>query len=574
MPRAHSSTGPSTPCERAPGPWSSARAVAVRAAGGALVLGVAFAVGLGSPGCKADAPAVGVAGALAAAAPAQAADERVAELYVSTGVVGYAEPCGCTTTPLGGIQRLATVLARGAPARALLDAGSLLFPTEPLTDTTREQHVLKARMLARVYRQLGAVALNVGPTDVKLGVGFLEELQREGAVPLVSTNLRPVGEGGPAIAQSLLREVGGIRVGVLGVARPEDFTGGALAAIEYAPAVRAEQALLRKRGAEVVVVLAHVGDRGADELAREVPELDVIVRAPGTPIGQRPAPPRRVGSVIVLEAGSQGQHIGRLTLRFGRQTPPRPLVLDDAGAEAEARSALLAKKIRAYKTELAAWQADPTKAEAVASKQKQLTELERQLSAPPPATGAQPTPSVRFELVPLGVDVPSDPVATEILGAYYAALRALNLSKGDTSLCTPRPGEPTYVGTEACKACHLPAYEQWRTTKHGKAWATLESQDKHFDLTCIGCHTVGYQKPGGFCRLVDVGPLKDVGCENCHGAGSVHATTGDKAKIARGVTEATCTSGCHVPEHSDGFVYGAYLPRVLGPGHGAPQGTP
>lgn len=547
-----------------------------RQAGGAAWAGPAIcALALAAPGCKADAPALGVAGTLAAATTAQAPGERVAELYLSTGVVGYAEPCGCTTTPLGGIQRLATVLSRGAKARALLDAGSLLFPSEPLTDTTREQHVLKARMLARVYRQLGAVALNVGPTDVKLGLGFLEELQREGAVPLVSTNLRPVGEGGPAIAQSLLREVGGIRVGVLGVGRPEDFAGGALAAIEYVPAVRAEQALLRKRGAEVVVVLAHVGDRGAEDLAREVPELDVIVRAPGTPIGQRPAPPRRVGSVIVLEAGSQGQHIGRLTLRFGAQTPPRPLTLDDAGAEAEARRALLAKKIRAYKTELAAWQADPSKAEAVASKQKQLAELERQHDAPAPAAAAaQPTPSVRFELVPLGVDIPSDPTATEILGAYYAALRELNLSKGDTTLCQPRPGEPTYVGTEACKACHLPAYEQWRTTKHGKAWATLESQDKHFDLTCIGCHTVGYQKPGGYCRLADVGPLKDVGCENCHGPGSAHVGTGDKAKIARGVTEATCTAGCHVPEHSDGFSYGAYLPRVLGPGHGARQGTP
>lgn len=552
---------------RSPGTRRASRAAVAQTA-------VACVLVLGSVGCKADAPAVGVAGALAAT-PAQAPDERIAELYLSTGVVGYAEPCGCTTTPLGGIQRLATVLSRGAPARALLDAGSLLFPIEPLTDTTREQHVLKARMLARVYRQLGAVALNVGPTDVKLGLGFLEELQREGAVPLVSTNLRPVGEGGPAIAQSLLREVGGIRVGVLGVARPEDFAGSALAVIEYAPAVRAEQALLRKRGAEVVVVLAHVGDRGAEDLAREVPELDVIVRAPGTPIGQRPAPPRRVGSVIVLEAGSQGQHIGRLTLRFGRATPARPLVLDDAGAEAEARLALVAKKVRAYKTELAAWQADPSKAEAVASKQKQLADLERQLSAPaPPTSGAQPTPSVRFELVPLGVDVPADPTATEILGAYYAALRALNLSKGDTTLCTPRPGEPTYVGTEACKACHLPAYEQWRTTSHGKAWATLESQDKHFDLTCIGCHTVGYQKPGGFCRLADVGLLEDVGCENCHGPGSVHSTTGDKAKIARGVTEETCTAMCHVPEHSDGFAYGTYLPRVLGPGHGARQGTP
>jgi len=494
--------------------------------------------------------------------------ERVAELYVSTEVVGFIEPCGCTSKPLGGVQRLATVLKRGRPAHALLDAGNLLFPAEPLTDTTREQHVLKARILARVYRQLGAVAINLGPSDLTLGAAFLKELQREGAVPWVSSNIRPLGEDGPAIAQSFLRDVGGIHVGVLGVATPESFAGvKGVAAIEYATAVRAEQALLRRRGAEIVVVLARVGEKGADDLARDVPEIDVIVRAPGTPIGTPPAPPKKVGSVIVLEAGSQGQHTGRLTLRFGAQVT-RPIALDDAGADQAARRALADRKIRAFRTELDAWQADPTKADAVAKKRAQIAELEKQLAAPAPAPGPQPLGSVRVELVPLTEDVPPDPIVADVLAAYYAELKNLNLSKGDVRLCAKTAAAPTYVGTEACKSCHPQAYALWKTTKHGKAWATLESQNKHFDLTCIGCHTVGYQKPGGFCRIKDVGVLKDVGCENCHGAGSAHVTSGDKSLITRAANAATCGQ-CHVPEHSDKFAFAEYLPRILGPGHEA-----
>ncbi len=552
----------------------------------ALVMAAAL-----SAACKPDAPlaALPSSGPLAAALPGSgtgpaggagggaAGSERVAELYLSTEVSGYIEPCGCTSTPLGGIQRLATVLQRGRPARALLDAGDLLFPTEPMTETTREQHVLKARILARMYRQLGAVALNVGPSDLAAGAAFLEELQREGSVPLLSTNVRPTpADRGPAIAQSFLREIGGIRVGVLGVARPEAFIGvKALIALEYAPAVRNEQKLLRDRGAEIVVVLAHVGDQGAEELAREVPDVDVIVRAPGTPIGTPPAAPKQIGAVTIVEAGSQGQHIGRLTLRFGAAKPARPIVLDGAGAQGEARRTRDTQKLRAYRTEVEAWSADPSKAEVVAKKRAQIAELERDLAATPVAgTGAQPVPSIRFELVPLTEQVPSDANATEVLETYYSTLKNLNLAKGDVTLCATPDGHARYVGTDACKGCHPEAYALWRTTKHGKAWATLESQNKHFDLTCIGCHTVGYQKAGGFCRLSDVGVLKDVGCENCHGPGSLHLATGDKTRIVRAVTEATCAAGCHVPEHSDTFAFSTYLPRILGPGHQAKKAAP
>ncbi len=65
---------------------------------------------------------------------------RTAEIYFSTEVAGYVEPCGCTTKPLGGVQRLATVVRRGHDNHALVDAGNLLFPPHGLTDVTREQH--------------------------------------------------------------------------------------------------------------------------------------------------------------------------------------------------------------------------------------------------------------------------------------------------------------------------------------------------------------------------------------------------------------------------------------------------
>ena len=494
---------------------------------------------------------------------------RTAEIYFSTEVTGYVEPCGCTTKPLGGVQRLATVIRRGNDNRALVDAGNLLFPSKGLDDITREQHRLKAQILARAYRQLGAVALNVGPSDLYGGMELLAELQQDGATPFVSANVRPASEPGPTIARSFVRNIGDIKVGITGVATPENVaaSGAPVTVIEYAPAVASEVKVLRDEGAEIVVLLAHMSPMDAKALARAVEGIDVILRAPGTPIERTPSTPMRENGVIIAEAGSQGQHIGRLSLAFGPGAPTRPIVFDDAGAEETKRRHLLDRKIRAYRMEADAWSVDPKKAEAVKVKKEQIAQLEAELSRPPPANPPPTTPHVRIDLIPLTDDIASDDAMSKILDAYYRELRAMNLEKGDTTKCAPKKGTATFVGTAKCVECHEEAYDFWKKTKHAVAWATLEDAGKHFDLTCIGCHTVGYEQPGGYCRLVDVKGYEDVGCENCHGPGSVHIEDSDPSSIVLESPESTCAGECHVPEHSDAFVYEKYLREITGPGH-------
>lgn len=499
---------------------------------------------------------------------------RTAEIYFSTEVAGYIEPCGCTTKPLGGVQRLATIVKKGNPSHALVDAGNLLFPPHGLNDVTREQHVLKAKILARVYRQLGAVALNVGPSDLAAGTDFLQELQQDGATPLVSANVRPASESGPTIARSFVRKIGAIKVGFTGVAPPEKVaeTKSSVTAIEYAPGVASEVKVLRDEGAEVVVVLAHLSVVDAKALARAVPTIDIILRAPGTPIERDPAGPMREGGVIIAEAGSQGQHVGRLTLAFGAAPPDRPLVLDDAGQAEIKKRQLTERKVRAYQMEVDAWSVDPTKAEAVKAKKAQIAQLEADLAKPLPPSPPPAGPHVRIDLVRLTDDIPADPAMTKILDVYYRELRAMNLEKGDVAKCAPKKDAATFVGTAKCVECHEEAYAFWKKTKHAKAWATLEDAGKHFDLTCIGCHTVGYEQAGGFCRLADVKGYEDVGCENCHGPGSIHIEDSDPTSIVLESPESTCADGCHVPEHSDAFVYEKYLREITGPGHVLDEG--
>lgn len=494
---------------------------------------------------------------------------RTAEIYFTTDVAGYVEPCGCTSEPLGGLPRLANIIGASKLPRGLVDAGNLLLPpADDFDPVTREQHMVKARVIARAYRRLGALALNVGPADLVAGEALLAELQREGAVPFVSANVRPRREGGPQIARSFIRVVGGIRIGFTGVATPEKVAAAApaLTVLEHGPALRMEVLALREAGAEVVIVLAHVGEGGAMGLAELVPETDLIIRAPGTPVERSVSAPRRVGSVIVAEAGSHGQHVGRVTLRLNAEVE-RPLALDDAGIKRFRRRQLDRRKLKAWRLEREAWSVDPAKGAAVKAKDAQIARLVRQLAQPLPPAGSPAGPHVRIDVVPLSRDVPEDPSVAGLLAGYYQKLAAFNLEKGDRAACGASPGRPTYVGTARCAACHPAAYAFWEKTEHADAWATLEKDGKHYDLTCIGCHVVGYRQPGGFCRLKEASGFENVGCEMCHGPGSQHARDRDADSIVLASTRATCAAECHVPEHSDGFVYETYLRKVTGPGH-------
>ena len=93
---------------------------------------------------------------------------------------------------------------------------------------------------------------------------------------------------------------------------------------------------------------------------------------------------------------------------------------------------------------------------------------------------------------------------------------------------------------------------------------------KEFNLSCVGCHVTGYNQPGGS-TVTHVALLKDVGCENCHGPGSLHIAAPEKpGLVAIDTPEAVCVS-CHNHEHSDRFVYEAFKPLLKAPGHGLPK---
>ncbi len=100
--------------------------------------------------------------------------------------------------------------------------------------------------------------------------------------------------------------------------------------------------------------------------------------------------------------------------------------------------------------------------------------------------------------------------------------------------------KPSYEGWKKCGGCHKSQKDSWLETKHAKAMDSLKpkahaehkkkakldpEKDYTKDKDCIGCHTTGYGEPGGY--KADMSETKakyltGIGCEDCHGAGSLY----------------------------------------------------
>lgn len=125
-----------------------------------------------------------------------------------------------------------------------------------------------------------------------------------------------------------------------------------------------------------------------------------------------------------------------------------------------------------------------------------------------------------------------------------------------------------YVGSKACMECHETEYNNYST--HSKKAISFDHVKKmRRGLTaeefqgCFECHTTGYGKPGGFKSEKDTPNLKDVGCESCHGPGSLHVQSADAMHIKGKLTTADCET-CHSEERVQAF---NYKPLVYGGAH-------
>jgi hypothetical protein len=132
---------------------------------------------------------------------------------------------------------------------------------------------------------------------------------------------------------------------------------------------------------------------------------------------------------------------------------------------------------------------------------------------------------------------------------FNEKLRKLEKEKSVQQGAVQQANADHFLGAELCGRCHQAETEQWKTTSHSLAWATLVDQKKDAEDACITCHVVGYKQNGGFQTNADAPRLANVQCENCHGMGTRH-----EAFTARPhpITKETCMT-CHNAQQDPSF---------------------
>jgi len=466
-----------------------------------------------------------------------------------TGLGGVTEPCGCNTRPLGGLDRLSGVVAK----RKIQDEFGLVFVGDTFYEIDNppghrvEQEHEKASTIANVLGELAPMAVLPGERDVEVGGERLRDFLETYRLPIFSGLRGPTEQRFKA--DSALRMIGGHKLGFIGIAgsqalgQADAYTQGALA--------------LRRQGAEIVIALVGLGGAEGEALAGQINGVDIIITGGSEDVN----PPKVIEGSLVVEAGDKGQRLGSLTFQMNGTGAFQ--YFDEGRNEKDA----LNKRITRLQDALENLEPGPGRdVRAV-----KLAQLQEQLQAikPIPPKGRY----VTWGIEDITAGSRALPWASEILSKYNKSLCKLTLAAHKDLNCPlPKSEQESFAGTQTCRTCHAAAFSVYEKTAHSHAWKTLEDKGKDCDVGCIGCHSVGFEKAGGYCRLQDAQPFANVGCESCHGPAKSHAANpGDRSlwsiRFNRVPVEAVCT-GCHNQSHSDAFDFETYRLRILGPGHG------
>lgn len=517
-------------------------------------------------GCQAPTPARD-------AAPPSA--PPTVRLYVTSTMAGALEPCGCSKDQLGGIQHLAAWVKgqqQAAAASLFVGAGPMLFLEPRVRSGDASQDTWKAEAIAGAFKALGVSAWAPGYNDWAGGAVELTKYRDLSGAALLAGNIA-------GLSGTLVREVGGVKIGIVGVADPRDRAGAYPEGVKAAPpldAMKAGLEVVKQQGARILVGLAALPRGEALRLADGLPELHVLVVGKPAEAGDgndAPKAPVLAGATLVVETANHLQTVGVVDL-FVRDSGPGPLVFADAGGVARADELLgVASRIHDLEVRINGWAGDPTvKAADLAARKADLDKLRAEKAKLEAQRIDVKGSFFRYSMVEVRDKMGAEEAVGAAMLGYYKRVNDHNKAAyADRRPPTPEKGQASYIGVEACTDCHDDARKVWDKTPHAGAYATLQKGFKEYNLDCVSCHVTGYDKPGGSTVTYN-DKLRDVQCETCHGPGSLHAKD-PKAKglIIVSPPASTC-AGCHHPPHVEGFDPKEKMKLILGPGHGTSKG--
>ncbi len=232
-----------------------------------------------------------------------------------------------TTRLVGGMANIASMVGeirRAHPeATLLLDAGDI-------AQGTPVSNIFRGIPVVEVMNRMKYDAVVLGNHEFDWGMEPLEKMIRSARFPVLSANVLTrdrASQGRRSLINGvkpyIIKDVAGISVGILGittVTTPHITSRDKVAGLVFRSAISTAREYvprMKQEGAEIIVVLSHQGYSADLKLAGEVPEIDVVVGGHGHSIIKTPG---KAGNALVVQAGSYGRYLGKLTLKVNPAT--------------------------------------------------------------------------------------------------------------------------------------------------------------------------------------------------------------------------------------------------------------
>jgi 2',3'-cyclic-nucleotide 2'-phosphodiesterase (5'-nucleotidase family) len=219
----------------------------------------------------------------------------------------------------GGLARIATVVNRMRSERPgellFIDGGDTIQGSGPAAWT-------EGRAIVGPMNALGLDLAIPGNWSVAYGADAWKDRAAEFRHPIIAANMRDQATGDRLFEPYLIKQLNGVRVGLIGFTEPDIPTrqpphmseGLAFDAPDVLPPLVSE--LREEHGVDLVVLVTHIGLPKAIGLADTIEGVDVVLSAD---THERTYEPIVRGDTWVVEAGAFGSFVGILDLVLDSQ---------------------------------------------------------------------------------------------------------------------------------------------------------------------------------------------------------------------------------------------------------------
>jgi len=334
------------------------------------------------------------------------------------------------------------ILRRQKKNIILVDSGDLFFPPGPITELPagkeKELIDLKMGLYLKAYNLMGYDAFTPGEVDLSLGIDKLKRISKQAKFSFLLANLLERRAQKPVFKPYIIKEMGGIKIGLLGLtSRDFSLQNPASEKEKYylaEPIATARKIIseLKKKNCKIIIAIAHMPENEMKAFAQALPEVHFIISGHERRLASRSL---EVNNVEIFMAGTRGENLGRVDFFIKKEEP--------------------GKKLFSH-----------------------------------------------YQILPLTETYKDHFKTVEMVNQYKTRLQALLPEAAKTAIDQPSQqlvyALPSFMGYQFCISCHFQQYESWKGTGHARAYKTLVREQRSSDQTCLPCHTTGFGEVSGF----------------------------------------------------------------------------